>query len=128
MQFIIKDDTLTISLEGAEQFWALKRKLVVPKVNIVRATWQEDAVIPRRELGWRFPGSFLPGLLLAGRFIGRRGSNFVYILRPQGLFGDIKINHLLTLELRNSGYKRLLFTINKPEMAEQIIAWWSSNV
>ena len=128
MRFIIEDDTLTIKFQGMEQFWALRRQIVVPKVNIVRAKWQENAVVSRRELGWRFPGSALPGLLFAGRFIGSKGSNFVYVLRPQGLFGDIKIKHLLTLELRNSGYKRLLFTINKPQMAEQIIAWWSSNV
>jgi hypothetical protein len=128
MKFRIDNDTLTIMFQGTEQFWALKHKMVVPKVNIVRAQWQQATTVPRRELGWRFGGTALPGLLFAGRFMGSQSTNFVYVQRPQGLFGDLTFQHVLTLELRNSGYKRLFFTINKPDIAEQIIAWWSGNV
>ena len=128
MKFRIDDDTLTVIFQGSEQFWALKRQLEIPKVNIVRARWQQAATIPRRELGWRIGGSALPGLLFAGRFVGSQGMNFIYVQRPHGLFGDIKFQHVLTMELRHSTYKRLIFTIDKPDIAEQIIAWWSSNI
>jgi hypothetical protein len=127
MNFHIEDDTLTIIFEGVEQLWALRRTFIVPKVNIMRAMWQETFTIRRWDLGWRF-GTAMPGILFAGTYIGNAGRNFIYLQRPQGFFGEIKFQNVLVLELRNAGYRRVLITVNKPEIAEQIIAWWSSNI
>jgi hypothetical protein len=127
MNFHIEDDTLTVTLDSGEAFWALKRKLVVPKVNIERITWKEQFITTRRQLGFRV-GTLLPGRLFAGRYYAHDGANFLYLIRPQGLFGDIKANHVLVVELRDFAYRRLLLTVDDPDMAEQIIAWWSGNV
>lgn len=128
MKFLIEDDALTITFEGVEQLWALKHRLVVPKVNISLAIWQEGVVIPRSELGLRIGGTAIPGLLYAGRFVGSSGANFVYLqrARQQGL--AVKVRHVLTLELKHSHYQRFIFTIDKPDIAEHIITWWSGNV
>ena len=138
MLFRIDDDILTIRFQGFEQFWAVKRKLVLSKTDIVRATWEEQVAIPRSELGWRFGGSNLPGVLVAGRFWGESGKNFVYLNKPStdnGGMWQLPVNrnavvsfqHVLELELRNQPYRRYLFTLDKPDIAESIVAWWRNN-
>lgn len=128
MQFLLEDDTLTVFFEDMEQVWALKRKLVIPKINITNVLWQEGVQLPRTELGWRLGGTGLPGVLFAGRFVGHEGKNFVYLLRPQGWAKAVRVRQVLTIELKDYPYHRLFFTVNKPDIAEQIIGWWSSNV
>jgi len=135
----MEDDSLTIIFEGAERFWAIKRKLVVPKTDIVRAIWEEQVAIPRAELGWRIGGANLPGILAAGRFWGTGGKNFVYLNHPSTEHGGmwqlpvnrgatISFQHVLELELRNQPYYRYLFTVDKPDIAERIIAWWRNDI
>ena len=128
MKFHLEDDSLTIIFEGVEQLWAFRRKLTIPKLDITHAVWQEGVSIPRRELGWRIGGTALPGILFAGRFMGFEGRNFVYLQRPRGMFGDVQVAHALTLEVKNCPYKRFILTIDKPDIAQSIITWWSGNV
>ena len=128
MRFHIEDDSLTIIFQGAEQLWAIKRKLVLPKPSVTNVIWQEGVQLPRTELGWRIGGSAIPGVLFAGRFVGREGRNFVYLLHPQGWVRQVRVKHVLTIELKDYPYRRLFFTVDKPDIAEQIIAWWSSNI
>jgi hypothetical protein len=128
MRFHMEDDSLAVIFEGAEQFWALKRRLVISKMDIAHAEWVEGELLPRHELGWRVGGTGLPGVLYAGRFAGSSGLNFVYLQHPMREAGGVKLHHVLTLELRDNRYKRLLLTIDKPDIAERIIAWWSNNV
>jgi hypothetical protein len=123
----MEDTALKIVFEGAEQLWALKRQLRIEKVDIVRADWEEVEVLPRHELGWRVGGTGLPGILFAGRFAGSDGLNFVYLRHPLRGTGGYQLNHVLTLELRNRNYKRVFLTLDKPDIAERIIAWWNSN-
>ncbi len=128
MKFHIENDTLTITLEGVERFWAIRHKLVVPKLSIERATWDESTNIPRKELGWRIGGTAIPGILLAGRFLGSEGRNFVYLEHARGFLRAIQVEHVLMLELHDYPYRRLFLTVNDPDIAEQIVAWWSSSV
>jgi hypothetical protein len=128
MLFHIEDDLLTVKFQGVEQFWAVKRKLLIPKVNITNTIWHDAVQISRREFGWRIGGSALPGVLMAGRFMGHEGRNFVYVQHPQGWTGDIQLKHVLEIELKDYPYHRLFFTVDKPDIAEGIIGWWSSNI
>src|SRR5437870_1740594 len=98
MRFHMEDDSLTVIFEGGEQFWALKRRLVVPKADISHAEWLEGELLPRHELGWHAGGTGIPGVLYAGRFEGRDGLNFVYLQHPTRGVGGVKLRHVLTLE------------------------------
>jgi hypothetical protein len=122
MKFHIDDDVLTIQMEGGEAFWAIKRKLVVPRSAIAQAVWQEDFMTHRARLGWRF-GTLLPGHLFAGTFVGPDGRSFLYMRGAQGWFGDITARHVLRLELAGHPYRRVLVTVDDQEMAEQIVDW-----
>lgn len=123
MKFHIDNDVLTVTLKGGEQFWAIKRKLEVARVQIIGLQWHDTLVIPRRELGWRF-GTLFPGVLFAGTFLGSYGRNFLYVQHASGLFGNITMPHVLIFELADHAYKRIILTVDDPDMATQLIAWW----
>ena len=63
----VTSQSLIISLTGLDVVWALKRRLVINRVDIVSVN-----VAPRKEvvsiLRLRLYGSFVPGLLYAGTF------------------------------------------------------------
>lgn len=124
MQFHVEDDTLTITLEGGEQFWAIKRQLVVRRSTITGLQWHEKLVLPRREIGFRF-GTAIPGGLWAGRYYARGSKNFLYALHTLGLLGDITMAHVLVFQLTDYDFDRLFLTVDDPDMAEKLIGWWS---
>ena len=63
----VTSQSLIISLTGLDVVWALKRRLVINRADIVSVN-----VAPRKEvvsiLRLRLYGSFVPGLLCAGTF------------------------------------------------------------
>lgn len=126
MLFNVEDDSLTIELQGGEQFWALKRKLVVPRSSITGIKWHQTLIIPRREVGFRF-GTAIPGGLWAGHYYARGSKNFLYVNRTRGLLGDITMAHVLVFDLSDYDFQRLFLTVDNPDMAEKLIAWWSAS-
>jgi hypothetical protein len=68
----VTSQTLIVSLTGLDVVWALKRRLVINRSDIVSVR-----VAPRKEvvslLRLRLYGSFVPGLICAGTFsVGRK--------------------------------------------------------
>ena len=68
----VTSQSLIISLTGLDVVWALKRRLVINRADIVSVR-----VAPRKEvvslLRLRLYGSFVPGLLCAGTFsVGKK--------------------------------------------------------
>lgn len=126
MLFHIEGDTLTIALTASEAFWALKRKIVVPREKIEQINWEAAYKTHRRNLGFRV-GTAIPGRLFAGHYYGPNGENFLYMQRARGLFREIEAPHILVVELHDYVYRRLLLTVDDPDMATQIIAWWSKS-
>jgi hypothetical protein len=81
-------------------------------------------VVSRREIGFRV-GTAIPGGLWAGRFYARGVKNFLFVQRTRGLFGDINMAHVLVFQLADYEFQRLFLTVDDPDMAEKLIAWWS---
>jgi len=67
----VTSQSLIVSLSGLDAVWALKRRLVINRADIVSAR-----VAPRKDvvslLRLRLYGSFVPGLLCAGTFSVRK--------------------------------------------------------
>jgi hypothetical protein len=68
----VTSQTLIVSLTGLDVVWALKRRLVINRSDIVSVR-----MVPRKEvvslLRLRLYGSFVPGLICAGTFsVGRK--------------------------------------------------------
>lgn len=79
MKFVFHDKSLELQLEGVEQFWALKRKIVIDASAITNVEWVAGTVNRQRLGGLRAPGTVLPGLFYAGSFYRRSGWVFRYI-------------------------------------------------
>lgn len=121
MNFHIADRTLTIQLQGMERVLALKKQITVDKLEISDIQWHEILVVPRSNLGWRF-GTAIPGGLFAGRFTSSL-RNFLYVQKTRGLFGEISMQNVLVIDLKDANFDRLYLTMNDPDMATRLVAW-----
>lgn len=115
MHLAIEDDRLTLTLQGAERFWAFKLDpIVVRREQVVRA---EAALPPAGLLDIRAPGTGLPGVIKAGTYYTPRGKEFWYAVRSRK-------DQPLTIELKDAGYKRMAVTIDGAVgWAARINAW-----
>jgi hypothetical protein len=105
----VTSQSLIVSLTGLNVVWALKRRLVINRSDIVSVK-----VVSRKEavslLRWRLYGSFLPGRMCAGTFRVRknaglpRGSRaFMSVYRAKQVLQIItkSSNTLVCLEIKN---------------------------
>ena len=94
------------TIRGIHKLWALKSELSIPAEHIITAYPNTQHLhVP---LGWRMPGTSVPGLIEAGTFIGRDGV----------IFCDIT-NHSksIVIELRNEHYDKLIIEVEDPVSA-----------
>jgi hypothetical protein len=92
---------LRVELSTAEQIWGLHRSLSIPAENIVGAQPLE-----KRwwfGLGWRVPGSMIPGVVIAGTYLARGDRVFVYWTRKK---------QPLQINLHNHRYNRLIVGVD----------------
>jgi hypothetical protein len=126
VKFLAEDDGLTITFEGAEMFWALKRRLVVPRTQITDLSWHLEYVLPQRIL--RLAGTDIPRILWAGRFIGGGKRFFLYVQRPRGVtwsHNPQPMPNVLVITLRDNRYIQIIVTC-QPDIGPQLEAWWRS--
>lgn len=97
-------DEVVIRPRGWYKLWALKRELRVPRHAISHAGVgrQDELAIGR---GLRMPGTGIPGVLMAGTFIGRHGRQFWLAGRA---------TELLVLELNGQQYQRVVVQVEQP--------------
>ncbi len=88
---------LTITLRPMEKLWAVRGDLKIPAAHVTGA-WAGMPKTSWREL--RVPGSFVPGLIKAGRYLTPRGKEFWYVTRRK--------RHPITIELTGEKFDRLV--------------------
>lgn len=103
-QLEFDDTTLTIKVQGADKFWALKSELKVPLEHVVEANYD-----PEVARGWyhglKLPGSNIPGVLTAGTFY-RQG---------QKVFWDVHHpDKTIIITLKDEQYNQLVIEIEDP--------------
>lgn len=120
MKFVIQKSELSIVLEGREQFWALKNKIVVRRRDINSIRYVEEFRAWRKwEL--RLPGTGLPGVLVAGSFWTEQGWDFLYLVNPKGITNPIAFD-VIVIETKLSKYRRIIVNCSA-EQAAEVIAW-----
>jgi hypothetical protein len=126
MKFTGEQTQLVITLQGAEMLWALKRKLVLPRKDIVDLVWTSE--FRTSDLLLRIGGSNVPRLLLAGNFrdTTSRETLFLYLRRPQGytLARTIYDMNVLAITMRNYTYGEVLVSCD-PETGASLMNWFS---
>ncbi len=89
--------TIEVELEGLEKLFALKSRLVIPRDSITKITWESDWILSKGAFWWRLGGSYMPGILMAGRYYNRGTWLFAYVRRPYGL-ASIRAKKVLVIK------------------------------
>jgi hypothetical protein len=110
-------DALTVTLEGWERVWALRRQLVIPRGKIVHAQWHAEPFEIHASL--RLAGTSLPGALAAGTFFGQGMKQFLYIRRPQG-WRRSSASNVLVLDLHGMFYGRAVLSCAEKDAARVV--------
>ena len=118
MKFQLEPNQLTITLEGAEQLWALKRRLQIPHYAISDVDYLTAVPSMQDYQGHiRIPGTSVPWRFLAGSYKRGKAREFWYIkMRQPGVL-------VLTLKPDTLTYARVRITC-APEIAQDIADWW----
>lgn len=103
---------LWIGLRGMNKVWAMRSELVIPLESVREV--RVDPLPQALTAGLRLPGTWVPGLLVAGSY------------RRPGFRSFLAVRHgraALVLELEDHEYDRVVVDVDEPELvAEQIEA------
>jgi hypothetical protein len=125
MKFLAEDDNLTITLEGWEVLLGLKRKLIIPKTNIMNLTWQPKFV--HRGSLFRVVGTGFPGVLYAGRFHANGQRAYLYMKKPRGMSwtadGLVEAPNMLVIAIEDFRYPLVLIS-STPEVGDRLTSWF----
>jgi hypothetical protein len=100
-------DTVIFNVEGWHKLWALRSEIRIPRAHILGARRDPEAV---HDLGWRMPGTHIPGLVKAGTF---------YLFNSpdhKPTFFDVqRARNVVVLDLADERYNRLVIEVADPE-------------
>ena len=102
---------VTVRLSPAEQVWALRGDVTVPRSAVVSAVVRDDGL--RAVEGLRAPGLGLPGVAKVGTWRGRWGKDLVVVRRAQPA---------VVVELTGAPWRRLLVSYADRAAAERAAA------
>ena len=109
MRLSISNNFLRISFSLTKKILAMKGSFKIPIKNIKRVTTE----LPKptwKEI--KAPGTSIPGLIKAGTYYTDRGKEFWYVTKGK---------KILTIDLKNESYKRLVLGIdNNVKWAKRI--------
>lgn len=90
----IKEKSLVVHMDGIHKFMAFKNQLEIPLAQIVDAWVGIDAQTEEEfKHLWRLPGSYMPGLIIAGSYVGKDDSQFWDVHKKSNAI-VIKLEHM----------------------------------
>lgn len=98
-------DAVTLKLEGAKKFFALKSKIVIPLDNLAKVSTEQvkPVWLPRMRLGTHVPGAFM-----AGTFWLKGGKTFFFVK---------DFSKCITLHLKNHEYSKVIVQVDEDKEA-----------
>lgn len=79
MKIYTQNDNLVVQFQGFEVLWAFKRQLVIPFINIESLKFYEQWQKPKNGPWLRLGGTFMPNVLMAGRYRVHGQAYFAYV-------------------------------------------------
>ncbi|MBI4556415.1 MAG: hypothetical protein HY706_02435 [Candidatus Hydrogenedentes bacterium] len=106
-------DKLSVRVLGLHQFWALKKRIELPLAHVVRAQSADPSMTTWGWWkGWRCPGTYLPGVIVAGTFY----------CRGQRIFWDVcNPRNAIVIELKEERYQKLIIEVASPAATIEVI-------
>lgn len=122
MRLVTLSDQLIIRLSRSEMLYAFRRKLTISRHSVVKVEWvAQFKTWPKYE--FRCPGSYLPGVIMAGSYFSPDGWDFVYAPKPKG-WTRPTLTNVLVITTKRWRYRRII--LNLPESQAQEIARWQT--
>ena len=123
MKISLAGDSLEIVFTGAEQVFALRQKITIPKSQITNVSWHDS--FTREDFGtmWRLAGTNIPEVLFAGYFRGQGNNEFLYVDHPKGFLHPEAHNVLVIKTREPFPQRRVLLTLDAARAGE-ILSWW----
>ncbi|MEU1689673.1 hypothetical protein [Micromonospora sp. NPDC005707] len=110
----VDPERLVVRLSGADRFWALALGVEVPTEAVTSVRPVSRAEAYSRGSGFRLPGSYWPGLIMAGSYVSRStGRSFWCVHRA---------DEVLLVELKGQRYDRLILEVDEPADVSRAIA------
>ncbi|RZU76969.1 hypothetical protein EV384_5681 [Micromonospora kangleipakensis] len=110
----VDPEQLVVRLTGADRLWALTAGVAVPTASVTGVRTVGRAEAYRRGAGWRLPGTFWPGLIMAGSYVSRsHGRSFWCVHRA---------DEVLLVDLEGPAYDRLILEVDQPAEVSRAIA------
>ncbi len=107
-----ENDRFVFEVLGLHKVWALRSRLVIPAENIRGARRDPDAL--RGWKGWRLPGTYIPGVLIAGTFL-RAGRRTFWDVRRR------RRENAIVVDLEGERYDRLVIEVEDPDAALSLL-------
>jgi hypothetical protein len=98
-------DYLVVHIEGADKFFALKSRLEVPLAHVAGA----ESAAPEAHQAWhgmKTVGSYVPGVITAGRFVQEGEWAFWDVHNP---------DKAIAVRLHDEHYAKLVIGVDDPE-------------
>ena len=128
MKFTTDDQNLTITLEGWEVLWGLRRKLVIPASSILSLSWKREFM--HTGSLFRVVGTGAPRVLYAGYFRANGARAYLYMKRPKGMSwtanGTVTAPNILAITTKDYRFPLVLVT-SSPEDGQRL-ADWADNI
>ncbi len=105
-----ENDCFVFTIKGWHKLWAFKSNITIESKNIVKAF--QDAEMLKGFKGFRIPGTYIPGVIVAGN----------YFKHSKKTFWDVcgKKNALI-IDLKNSSYDCLIIEVKNPQQDLQLL-------
>jgi hypothetical protein len=112
----LTDKQLVVHMHGMDKVWALKSRFEVPRGKVVTAqVGIEPAAQAQLRKSLRLPGSYIPGLVVAGK----------YYSKGKWMFWDIhKGKKAITIEVDHKKYNKIVIEVADPVAAVADINAW----
>ncbi len=106
----IESNDLVVRIEGWHRLWAFKSRISVHLDQVRGARADPDIVHGWK--GWRAPGTYLPGVIVAGTFY-KRGERIFWDVRDP--------SRAVVIELEDEKYSRLVVEVDDPQETVEMI-------
>jgi hypothetical protein len=95
---------MILSVKGSHKLWTLKSELRIPLAHVQQAQINNGEI--SRPIGWKAPGTYIPGIITAGTF------------RAHGekVFWDVVDKEkTIIINLQNDDYKQIVIEVENPK-------------
>jgi hypothetical protein len=110
VDLVVVGSELVVRVRGFGKVLALKSQIRLPLRSIVGVRLDPDAVHGIWK-GWRFPGTHIPGLVVAGTFY-RAGKK---------AFWSVGRGAAVVIDLENAAYDQLVVEVEDPEATVRLL-------